>query len=166
MPASARLRWHWSAVFTASAGVTPSGGLFFPLVRKEEEERHAKGKGFLQSRPSLWNPILRGLFFRRALRMPCALPRSARPAQSRCGGECRRDLHGELVCGYVETTPPVILSEAKNLAANLLWILRRCAPQNDRWGSWHAAPTFPSARLCARRAERGVAHAHPQGAHR
>ena len=55
-------------VFSASAGVMPSGGLFFPLVRKEEEERHAKGKGFLQSRPSLWNPFLRGLFSSRALR--------------------------------------------------------------------------------------------------
>ena len=68
MPTSARLRGFWSAVFSASAGVTSSGGLFFSLVRKEEEERHAKGKGFLQSRPSLWNPILRGLFTRRALR--------------------------------------------------------------------------------------------------
>ena len=41
--------------------VHPSGGRFFPLVRKESEERHANGKGFLQSRPSLWNPILRNL---------------------------------------------------------------------------------------------------------
>jgi hypothetical protein len=41
--------------------VRPSGGRFFPLVRKESEERHAKGKGFAQSRPSLWNPILRNL---------------------------------------------------------------------------------------------------------
>ena len=55
-------------LFRPPLGVTPSGGLFFPLVRKEEEERHANGKGFLQSRPSLWNPILRGLFSRRALR--------------------------------------------------------------------------------------------------
>jgi hypothetical protein len=41
--------------------VRPSGGRFFPFVRKESEERHAKGKGFAQSRPSLWNPILRNL---------------------------------------------------------------------------------------------------------
>jgi hypothetical protein len=41
--------------------VRPSGGRFFPLVRKESEERHANGKGFLQSRPSLWIPILRNL---------------------------------------------------------------------------------------------------------
>ena len=31
----------------------PSGGRFFPFVRKESEERHVKGKGFSQSRPSL-----------------------------------------------------------------------------------------------------------------
>jgi len=165
MPTLARLRGLRFAVFGLRR-VTPSGGLFFPLVRKEEEERHAKGKGFSQSRPSLWNPFLRGLFSRRVQRLPCALPRSARPAQSRCSGECRRGLHRTSACGYAEIISFVILSEAKNLAANLLWILRRCAPQNDRWGSWHAAPTFPSARLCARRAERGVAHAHQQGAHR
>ena len=68
MPTSARLRGFGLLFFQPPLGVTPSGGLFFPLVRKEEEERHAKGKGFLQSRPSLWNPILRGLFSRRILR--------------------------------------------------------------------------------------------------
>jgi len=73
----------------AKSLVVPSGGLFFPLVRKEEEERHAKGKGFLQSRPSLWNPFLRRLFSSSVLRMLCAFPRSARAAQSRCGGKCR-----------------------------------------------------------------------------
>jgi len=68
MPTSARLRGFRFVGFSAPAGETPSGGLFFPLVRKEEEERHAKGKCFLQSRPSLWNPFLRRLFTRRALR--------------------------------------------------------------------------------------------------
>jgi hypothetical protein len=69
---SARFFWRVSFSGAGAAGrpgwpggirrlVRPSGGRFFPLVRKESEERHAKGKGFAQSRPSLWNPILRNL---------------------------------------------------------------------------------------------------------
>jgi len=54
--------------------VRPSGGRFFPLVRKESEERHAKGKGFAQSRPSLWNPILRNLRAVFALRITVRVP--------------------------------------------------------------------------------------------
>ena len=54
--------------------VRPSGGRFFPLVRKESEERHAKGKGFLQSRPSLWNPILRNWQAALALQITVRVP--------------------------------------------------------------------------------------------
>jgi hypothetical protein len=54
--------------------VHPSGGRFFPLVRKESEERHAKGKGFSQSRPSLWNPILRNLRAAFALTITVRVP--------------------------------------------------------------------------------------------
>jgi hypothetical protein len=61
--AASRPGWHGDG----RRLVRPSGGRFFPLVRKESEERHAKGKGFLQSRPSLWNPILRNWEAARAL---------------------------------------------------------------------------------------------------
>jgi hypothetical protein len=43
-------------------------------VRKESEERHANGKGFAQSRPSLWNPILRNLRAAFALTIAVRVP--------------------------------------------------------------------------------------------
>jgi hypothetical protein len=54
--------------------VRPSGGRFFPLVRKESEERHANGKGFAQRRPSLWIPILRNLRAVFALKITVRVP--------------------------------------------------------------------------------------------
>ena len=120
MPTSARLRGLWSAVFSLRRGYALRG----PLLSARAERRGRKARQ------------REGLFTKPPFPLESHPPRIVYPprltdavrAASRCSARAiivRREmsgdgLHGELACGYAETTPFVILSEAKSLAANLL----------------------------------------------
>ena len=96
-------------------------GTVFLIVQKDGEERARQGEGLFTKPPFSLDPHPPKFV------CPPRLTDAVRDA-SLCSARAiavRREmsgesLHRELACEYAETTPPVILSAAKNLAANLL----------------------------------------------
>jgi len=120
MPSSARLRcFRLADFFSLRRGNTLRGPLL--SARAERRGRKARQREGLFTKPPFPLESHPPKFVcPPRLTLLCALPRSARPAQSRRCGKCRKGLHRTSACGYAEIISFVILSEAKNLVSNLL----------------------------------------------
>ena len=111
--------------FSLRWGLRPPGASSFRSCGKKRKKGTPKGRAFYKAALPFGIPSSEDCF-------PAAPYAAVRAASLRSAraiavqrGMSEDGLHRELVCGYAEATPPVILSEAKNLVANLLKILRR-----------------------------------------
>jgi len=121
MPTSARWRGFRAADFF---GLRRGNALRGPLLSARAERRGRKAR---QREGLFTKPPFPLESFPPRIVFPLRLTDAVRAA-SLCSARAfavRREmpedsLHRELACGYAETTPSVILSEAKNLVSNLL----------------------------------------------
>ena len=141
MPTSARLHgFRFAGFLSLRRGYALRG----PLLSARAERRGRKARqreGLFTKPPFPLESHPPRIFFPPRLTLPCALPRSARPAQSRCGGECRGTDCKEN--WLVDTRKQPHLSFFASL--RILW--QTCTgffvadvPQNDRWGGGKRFP--------------------------